>query len=203
MVYILKSIILTILFLILTGALAGGAYWGYPQYLRLQELEAAAGVMAKEKEKAEQQAATAAGEVEAGAKKIVDLEQKAREYDAAKVALSSGVAITILESAVKTAKVPTAEHYLAIGAVRLLVNGNADKEAAAAYERALKMANWPSSMKLSCAAQAGIAATGRQVEIPSDCARVLGNAEAAAGAPTSTVAPAGVDAAKDAPAEKR
>ena len=173
-----------VVIVVLLAVIAGGGYYGYEQFLALQKTEAELAALREEKDKLQQQAAAAAGEMDGKVQLLAGLEQKARELDAARAALAGGLAISILESAVKSVKVPTAEHYLAIGAVRLVANGSADKEVAVAYEHALQIANWPSSMKLACAAQAGIVAAGGKIEISSDCGRVLtATGQVAAAAP--------------------
>ena len=183
---------------VLLAVIAGGSYFGYEQFLALQKTETELVALREEKDKLQQQLAAAAGEMDGKAQLLPGLEQKARELEAARAALAGGLAISILESAVKGSKAPTAEHYLAIGAVRLVANGSADKEVAAAYEHALQIANWPSSMKLACAAQAGIVAAGGKIEISSDCGRVL----AATGQVAAAAPPGAGDGAKNADAPR-
>ena len=191
-----RKLLVPVLFLLLIAIIGGGGWYGYQQFTRLQRLEGELEVLRAEKERLQQQASTTAVEADSKSQKLTGLEHKARELDAAKAALASGGAVKILEAAVKSSKIPTAEQYLAIGAVRMITNGGSDQEATAAYERALQLSNWPSSMRLACAAQVGIAATGRAIEIPNDCDRML----AASGVVPTAVAPdsaAGQDGTKD------
>lgn len=190
-----RKFLMPLLILVLLAVISGGGFYGYPRLIRLQQLESEFEALREEKDKLEQQAAAASAEVDGKSRQLAVLEQKARELDAARAALSSGIAVAILDSAVKASKVPTAEQYLALGAVRMIANGGADKEVAAAYERALQLANWPSAMKLACAAQSGIAATGRTVEISNDCGRLLAAVDAASAAAAADSVPA-LDGAK-------
>jgi hypothetical protein len=189
-----RKLLMPLVIVALLAVIGGGGFYGYPQFIRLQQLESEFAALREEKNKLEQQASAVAVEIDGKTQQVAGLEQKARELDAARAALSSGVAVAILEAAVKSSKAPTAEQYLAIGAVRMIANGGADKEAAAAYERALQLANWPAAMKLACAAQSGIAATGRTVEISKDCGRMLTAGEAAPAAAAGSPA-AGQDGA--------
>lgn len=190
-----RKLLVPLLIVGLLAVIGGGGFYGYQQFLRLQQLESEFGALREEKDKLEQQASVAAKEVDGKTQQLALLEQKARELDAARAALSSGVAVAILEAAVKASKSPTAEQYLAIGAVRMVANGGADTEAAGAYERALQLANWPSAMKLACAAQTGIAATGRTVEISNDCGRLLAGGDTVRAAAPAEVPP-GQDGSK-------
>ncbi len=105
-------------------------------------------------------------------KLIDELTEKSKEYDAVKSALSGGQALLDIESAASKAKVESPERYLAIGALRLLVKGKDDPSTAAAFEKALDMVQWNSKLKSVCAAQAGMAATGKSVGMLSDCSRL-------------------------------
>ena len=106
------------------------------------------------------------------AKLIAELSEKSKEYDAVKTALSGGQALWDIEAAASKAKVESPERYLAIGALRLLVKGKDDPSTAAAFEKALEMVQWNSKLKSVCAAQAGMAASGKNVGMLSDCSRL-------------------------------
>lgn len=106
------------------------------------------------------------------AKLIAELTKKSKEYDAVKTALSGGQALLDIEAAAAKAKVESPERYLAIGALRLLVKGKDDPSTVAAFEKALDMVQWNSKLKSVCAAQAGMAASGKNVGMLSDCSRL-------------------------------
>ena len=106
------------------------------------------------------------------AKLIAELTEKSKEYDAVKTALSGGQALLDIEAAAAKAKVESPERYLAIGALRLLVKGKDDPSTVAAFEKALDMVQWNSKLKSVCAAQAGMAASGKNVGMLSDCSRL-------------------------------
>jgi hypothetical protein len=106
------------------------------------------------------------------AKLIAELVEKSKEYDAVKTALSGGQALLDIEAAANKAKVESPERYLAIGALRLLVKGKDDPSTVAAFEKALDMVQWNSKLKSVCAAQAGMAASGKDVGMLSDCSRL-------------------------------
>jgi hypothetical protein len=86
--------------------------------------------------------------------------------------LSGGQALLDIEAAAGKAKVESPERYLAIGALRLLVKGKDDPSTVAAFEKALDMVQWNSKLKSVCAAQAGMAASGKNVGMLSDCSRL-------------------------------
>ena len=105
----------------------------------------------------------------------VRLEQliaKEKELEAVKSALSNGLALSDVENAAKNAKNESPERYLAIGALRLLVKGKEDPETAKAFEKALEMNQWTERLKSVCAAQAGMVASGLQVDVLRDCDRI-------------------------------
>ena len=105
----------------------------------------------------------------------VRLEQliaKEKELEAVKSALSNGLALSDVENAAKNAKSESPERYLAIGALRLLVKGKEDPETAKAFEKALEMNQWTERLKSVCAAQAGMVASGLQVDVLRDCDRI-------------------------------
>ena len=77
-----------------------------------------------------------------------------------------------VENAAKNAKNESPERYLAIGALRLLVKGKEDPETAKAFEKALEMNQWTERLKSVCAAQAGMVASGLQVDVLRDCDRI-------------------------------
>ena len=68
-------------------------------------------------------------------------------------------------------------------------------ETLSAYQKALEMVNWSASLSSVCAAQSGIAATGRPIEVLADCA----NAKALVGAAEAALKPA--DASSEAAAK--
>ena len=105
----------------------------------------------------------------------VRLEQliaKEKELEAVKSAISNGLALSDVENAAKNAKSESPERYLAIGALRLLVKGKEDPETAKAFEKALEMNQWTERLKSVCAAQAGMVASGLQVDVLRDCDRI-------------------------------
>lgn len=97
------------------------------------------------------------------------MRQKAQELDAVKEALANGAVLSDLEAIVKVAKVPSAERYLGLGALRMLVRGKDDPGVTQAYEEALKLMDIESRLSATCAAQAGMRAAGQQVEMMKDC----------------------------------
>jgi len=56
--------------------------------------------------------------------------------------------------------------------LRLLVKGKEDPETAKAFEKALEMNQWTERLKSVCAAQAGMVASGLQVDVLRDCDRI-------------------------------
>ena len=103
--------------------------------------------------------------------RLEQLIAKEKELEAVKSALSNGLALSDVENAAKNAKNESPERYLAIGALRLLVKGKEDPETAKAFEKALEMNQWTERLK-SFAAQAGMVASGLQVDVLRDCDRI-------------------------------
>ena len=104
--------------------------------------------------------------------RLEQLIAKEKELEAVKSALSNGLALSDVENAAKNAKKESPERYLAIGALRLLVKGKDDPETAKAFEKALEMNQWTERLKSVCAAQAGMVASGLQVDVLRDCDRI-------------------------------
>ena len=104
--------------------------------------------------------------------RLEQLIAKEKELEAVKSALSNGLALSDVENAAKIAKNESPERYLAIGALRLLVKGKEDPETAKAFEKALEMNQWTERLKSVCAAQAGMVASGLQVDVLRDCDRI-------------------------------
>jgi len=104
--------------------------------------------------------------------RLEQLIAKEKELDAVKSALSNGLALSDVENAARNAKNESPERYLAIGALRLLVKGKEDPETAKAFEKALEMNQWTERLKSVCAAQAGMVASGLQVDVLRDCDRI-------------------------------
>lgn len=117
--------------------------------------------------------------------KLAPISQKAADYDAARAALASGVALQDLEAAARTANPPSADRMLAIGAMRMLMRGKEDPEARNAFQKALELADWTSRLRAVCAAQAGLRAVGQNVTPLKDC-------ETLSAQPTAPVSGAGV-----------
>ena len=104
--------------------------------------------------------------------RLEQLIAKEKELEAVKSALSNGLALSDVENAAKNAKNESPERYLAIGALRLLVKGKEDPDTAKAFEKALEMNQWTERLKSVCAAQAGMVASGLQVDVLRDCDRI-------------------------------
>ena len=104
--------------------------------------------------------------------RLEQLIAKEKELEAVKSALSNGLALSDVENAAKNSKNESPERYLAIGALRLLVKGKEDPETAKAFEKALEMNQWTERLKSVCAAQAGMVASGLQVDVLRDCDRI-------------------------------
>ena len=104
---------------------------------------------------------------------MATLLEKERQFDAVKEALSSGVLLQDLEAILKSPQAQTPERILAQGAVRLLVLGKDDPSVTESFDRALKMMDIQNRMSAICAAQAGMVAAGREVEMLSECQKRL------------------------------
>jgi hypothetical protein len=183
----MKKFIIIIVVLSLTSAGAGG--FAFLQW------QTASGLSAEvEQLRAETQAQ---GQQLEGLARLDALVSKEKQFDAAREALAGGQVLQDMEAIVKASKDPSAERLLGLGAIRLMVKGPSDPSVAEAFDRALKLADLPSRLAATCAAQAGILAAGGKVEMLSECAKLRQPAvqpqamptEATAGAPTA--APSG------------
>ena len=147
--------------------LAGGTYFAYNEYVRLRAVDEQFASMLAERNALAEKLTQLDGEHNAA--KLSELSAKAAIFEASRLALSNGVALRLLEGAVKDGKGASAEDYLALGGMRLLLNGERDAEAVTAFEKALELSNWSSTKKLTCAAQIGMLAAGKQAKVPADC----------------------------------
>lgn len=120
-----------------------------------------------------------------GMSRIEELLAKEKQFDAVRDALSGGVVLGDVESLVRNAKDPGAERVLGLGALRMMVKGKDDPSVAEAFERAIQMMDIKSRLVATCAAQAGLAATGAKTSIMSECAKLK-----QAAAPAVEAAPA-------------
>ncbi len=142
-----------------------------------------------------------------GPSPLAVMQQKAKEFDAVRDALSNGQVLTDYEMIVKAQKTPSADRILGLGALRLLVKGKEDPGVVSAFEEALKLMDIESRMQATCAAQAGMRATGAQIKMLSECERLASEPRAAADSAQGKTAessgkPAG-SKAPDAPPQKK
>ncbi len=130
------------------------------------------------------------------ASNVSELEQlriKGKLLDATRSALSSGIALRDIQAAADAESSEVAalgtenaesggtgqgggigmnpERLLATGALRMLIYGETDPKALSAFTKALEMVDLKSKLKAVCAAQAGIAASGKQINMLSECSR--------------------------------
>lgn len=152
--------------------MVAGGYFGYTEYIRLRAVDEQFASLAAERSALAEKLARIEAESKDGTAKLSELGAKAKLFDASRLALQSGRALRLIESAVKENKNASAEDYLALGGVRLLMNGEQDAEAAADFEKALELSNWPSTKKLTCAAQFGLLAAGKTTKVASDCTEI-------------------------------
>ncbi len=163
----MKKWLRLILEILLFGSLVGSAVF---IYLQTNEIEMLKNDLVSMDSKKDNPALSNQSSQQANL--IAELTEKSKEYDAVKTALSGGQALLDIEAAASKAKVESPERYLAIGALRLLVKGKNDPSTAAAFEKALDMVQWNSKLKSVCAAQAGMAVSGKNVGMLSDCSRL-------------------------------
>ncbi len=185
----MKKFIIIIVALFLTAAGAGA--FAFLQW------QTASGLAAEvEQLRAQTQAQ---GQQLEGLARLDALVSKEKQFDAAREALAGGQVLQDMEAIVKASKDPSAERLLGLGAIRLMVKGPSDPSVAEAFDRALKLADLPSRLAATCAAQAGILAAGGKVEMLSECAKLrlpaaqpqAIPAEASAGLAPSGSAPSG------------
>ena len=180
----MKKFIIIIVVLFLAAAGAGG--FAFLQWQTATELNA-------EVEQLRAETASQRQQLE-GLSRMESLLSKEKQFDAAREALAGGQVLSDMEAIVRGSKEPSTERLLGLGALRLMVKGPQDPSVAEAFDRALKMADLPSRLAATCAAQAGIRAAGGQVEMLSECAKLRPAQEPAAPpaaeAAPSTAAPA-------------
>ena len=172
-------IIIAILGLLLIGA--GG--FAFLQWQSASELQAEVDALKGEIQSQNQQIG--------GMSRIEELLAKEKQFDAVKDALSGGVVLGDVENLVRNAKDPGAERVLGLGALRMMVKGKEDPSVAEAFEKAIQMMDIKSRLVATCAAQAGLAATGAKTSIMSECAKL----KEAAAPPPAQAAPAEAAAA--------
>ncbi|MDA1186716.1 MAG: hypothetical protein O3B29_02785 [Proteobacteria bacterium] len=177
-----KMIIVVVVLVLIAGGAGGFAFMQYSsasqaqaELEKLQEIQQKFDALVKESES--QQAS------------IASLIEKAQQFDAVKEALSNGVLLQDLEAILKAQPAQTPERILSLGALRLVVKGKNDPSTIEAYDRALQMVDIDNKLASICAAQAGMMAAGKKIELLSECRK---RQDATAGsAPAATPAPAG------------
>ncbi|MEY2776332.1 MAG: Carbonic anhydrase precursor [Pseudomonadota bacterium] len=191
------KILLIVLLVVLAGGGGGAAYWQYT----------IATGLASELEASKAEATKLAAELEVftkpgpdGQAPAVVMKQKADQLDAVKEALAGGLVLSEVEALDKVAKVPSAERKLGLGALRMLVKGPSEPTVTQAFEEALKIMDIESRISATCAAQAGMRAAGKEIEMMSECSKPRPPAPAAPEAPAPAAAPATTGAAPVAPA---
>ena len=152
--------------ILLGAAVVGSGTFIYLQMTEISELEAQVSRLATSPVK------RPSSDSSLSPVRLEQLIAKEKELEAVKSALSNGLALSDVENAAKNAKNESPERYLAIGALRLLVKGKEDPETAKAFEKALEMNQWTERLKSVCAAQAGMVASGLQVDVLRDCDRI-------------------------------
>ena len=152
--------------ILLGAAVVGSGTFIYLQMTEISELEAQVAKVSKSSVK------RSPADSSLSPIRLEQLIAKEKELEAVKSALSNGLALSDVEKAAKNAKNESPERYLAIGALRLLVKGKEDPETAKAFEKALEMNQWTERLKSVCAAQAGMVASGLQVDVLRDCDRI-------------------------------
>ena len=152
--------------ILLGAAVVGSGTFIYLQMTEISELEAQMTKLSKSSVK------RPSSDSSLSPIRLEQLIAKEKELEAVKSALSNGLALSDVENAAKNAKNESPERYLAIGALRLLVKGKEDPETAKAFEKALEMNQWTERLKSVCAAQAGMVASGLQVDVLRDCDRI-------------------------------
>ena len=196
-----KMIIVVVVLVLIAGGAGGFAFMQYSsasqaqaELEKLQEIQQKFDALVKESES--QQAS------------IASLIEKAQQFDAVKEALSNGVLLQDLETILKAQQAQTPERILSLGALRLVVKGKNDPSTIEAYDRALQMVDIDNKLASICAAQAGMMAAGKKIELLSECRKrqdaTAGSAPAAAPAPAGPAnAPAVAPAAQQAPPAAR
>ena len=152
--------------ILLGAAVVGSGTFIYLQMTEINELEAQVAKLSKSSVQ------RPSSDSSLSPIRLEQLIAKEKELEAVKSALSNGLALSDVENAAKNAKNESPERYLAIGALRLLVKGKEDPETAKAFEKALEMNQWTERLKSVCAAQAGMVASGLQVDVLRDCDRI-------------------------------
>jgi carbonic anhydrase len=196
-----KMIIVVVVLVLIAGGAGGFAFMQYSsasqaqaELEKLQEIQQKFDALVKESES--QQAS------------IASLIEKAQQFDAVKEALSNGVLLQDLETILKAQQAQTPERILSLGALRLVVKGKNDPSTTEAYDRALQMVDIDNKLASICAAQAGMMAAGKKIELLSECRKrqdaTAGSAPAAAPAPAGPAnAPVVAPAAQQAPPAAR
>lgn len=164
-----RRLIAIIVVVVVLSSLAAGGYFGYGEIVRLRDVDNQFVTIRAERDALAAKVSASSADSDALAARLADASKKAAAYDAIKLALSGEAALQAIEKSIKESKGPTADQYLALGALRLIKHGEGDADSVAAFERALELANWPAAKQLTCAAQIGITAAGKQTELAADC----------------------------------
>ncbi len=177
---------------LLIVALGAGGYAGWA-WQRLGELQT-------QLAKVQAQATAAEQERRVLQTRLPELVSKESELDAVRRALAPGGVLQEYEALVAGAKAPTAEQFLGLAAIRVLVKGRDNPDTVAAFQKALDLVDWPARLQSLCAAQAGAALGGAAVRMLEECSRLPAGGAAKAPAAASGAGPAPArDGSKEAP----
>ena len=149
--------------IILIAALVSTAY-AVMSETRMRDLELEAATLKDENTKLD-------SHKQSTQKRMEELILKERQFDAARYALSIGTMLADLEAVLEKSSTQTAEQQLALGGLRLLVKGSDSPDTLKSFQSALELVEWSKHIKMMCAAQIGIAATGKEQQLLEECTR--------------------------------
>ena len=180
--------------IILLAALGAAGYAGMIQ-MQLGDME-------KETSSLKEQLVASDLRKQSDRQRMQELLLKEGQLEAAKAALGSGTLLADLEAAVTKAAAPAAEQQLALGGLRMLIKGTGDPGTLSSFQKALELVEWSKHLKMLCAAQIGIAASGQQIAILEECTRKPAAAPAVAQDTSAAPGAAGQAAAPIAAAQR-
>ena len=159
----------TIIEVILVLSLIGASIFAFLKYKEVTGLKE----NIKELEQIAKENENLRAQVDESNASIKGILAKAKMYDAAKVSLSSGIALTDMKLAAENSETVNPDRLLSSGAIRMLIYGSSDQKAIAFFQKALDLVDLSSKLKSVCAAQAGISASGKKISILSECEKLV------------------------------
>lgn len=180
--------------LILVIALGVAGYFAWAQHQASSNAGGQLGQLGEQKNELQRKLEAADKQLQTQAAALEAMGPKARQFDAARDALSGGQVLDDLEKLYAGRKGLSNEQQLGLGVVRLMSKGPQDPGALQALNKTLEQIDWNRNQKIICATQNALAAAGKDVKVLAECSKTVSLAVPASAASDAASAPASLPA---------